>query len=300
MRGKSFSSIAMIYEDDDIVSPVVRKIFYKNNFYEARFNKEDIRSKFLQIDWPYIYSLNIDDLIENSSRYKTVILPNRKFYSEICNDEKCVFKLHGDISEIIKYKDSFKVFTSKEYVESVLANRSILSKLQSDYASVNLLFFGCSLKDEMDLLSIDKLDLISNHNNAEGYTIKKNIFFTVGKPSLLEESRYKQYGITDVAVFDDYNARLSGTYAYKQQKISYDFTQASGKIEFCIGGHIHNNFLTYSDNGIPVVSVISDYAVSPKRGTDKEQSVTLVVADYKNEKLNLFVVGRGSDRSIEL
>jgi len=101
-------------------------------------------------------------------------------------------------------------------------------------------------------------------------------------------------------VFDDYNARLSGTYAYKQQKVSYDFSQASGKIEFCIGGHIHNNFLTYSDSGIPVVSVISDYAVSPKRGTDKEQSVTLVVADYKNEKLNLFVVGRGSDRSIEL
>ena len=206
LRGKSFSSIAMIYEDDDIVSPVVRKLFYKSNFYEARFNKEDIRSKFLQIDWPYIYSLNIDDLIENSSRYKTVILPKREFYSEICNDKKCVFKLHGDISEIIKYKDSFKVFTSKEYVESVLTNRSILSKLQSDYASVNLLFFGCSLKDEMDLLSIDKLDLISNHNNAEGYTIKKNIFFTVGKPSLVEEIRYKQYGITDVAVFDDYNA----------------------------------------------------------------------------------------------
>ena len=101
-------------------------------------------------------------------------------------------------------------------------------------------------------------------------------------------------------VFDDYNARLSGLYKYKDQSVSYDFSGAGGRIEFCIGGHTHDNFTTVSEGGIPVIIVISDYAKTPQPGTDKEQSLTLVVADYKNRKLNLISVGRGEDRFIDL
>ena len=108
------------------------------------------------------------------------------------------------------------------------------------------------------------------------------------------------YILSILKVFDDYNARLSGVYTYNDQSVSYDFTEAGGKIEFCIGGHIHKNYTTESEGGIPIVIVISDYAEIPRPGTTKEQSLMMVVADYKNRKLSLCIVGRGEDRHIDL
>ena len=101
-------------------------------------------------------------------------------------------------------------------------------------------------------------------------------------------------------IFDDYNSRLSGVYTYNKQSISYDFSEAGGRIEFCIGGHIHTNYSAASEGGIPVLAVISDYAETPQPKTDKEQSLTMVIADYKNKKLNLVTVGRGEDRCFDL
>lgn len=101
-------------------------------------------------------------------------------------------------------------------------------------------------------------------------------------------------------VFDDYNARLSGTYDYKQQSVAYDFSNAGGTVEFCIGGHTHIEYLAESEGGIPIVISTSDYAKTPQPGTDQEQSVSLVIVDYKNKKLKIFVVGRGTDRCIDL
>lgn len=118
------------------------------------------------------------------------------------------------------------------------------------------------------------------------------------------DGTYKQYLETYLTpvlkVFDDYNARLSGVYTYNKQSVAYDFSDAGGTIEFCIGGHTHGLFTTSSEGGIPVVIVTSDYAKTPQPGTDNEQSITLVVSDFRNRKLNLFVVGRSSDRIIEL
>ncbi len=101
-------------------------------------------------------------------------------------------------------------------------------------------------------------------------------------------------------VFDDYNARLSGVYRYQEESVPYDFSNSGGTIEFCIGGHTHIEFLSNSEGGISIIVSNSDYAKTPQPGTDQEQSVTMVVADYKNRKLNLFVVGRGTDHLIDL
>ncbi len=101
-------------------------------------------------------------------------------------------------------------------------------------------------------------------------------------------------------VLDAYNSRMAGVYLYKTRQIPYDFTKAEGRVEFCIGGHTHGNFTTSSEGGIPVVIVISDSFQPPERNTTKEQSVTLVVVDYKNRKLTMSVVGSGTDRIIDL
>lgn len=101
-------------------------------------------------------------------------------------------------------------------------------------------------------------------------------------------------------VFDDYNAHLRGKYTYKKESIPYDFTGSKGHIEFCIGGHTHMENTTSSDGGIPIIITTSDVVKNPQVNTTQEQSVTIVVADYRNKKLNLFAVGRGEDRSIIL
>ena len=109
-----------------------------------------------------------------------------------------------------------------------------------------------------------------------------------------------QFAIDILRVFDAYNARMTGFYIYKTRRVPYDFTKAEGKIEFCIGGHTHENHTTSSEGGIPVVIVGSDSFKSPQRNTTNEQSVTLVVTDYKNRKLTLSVAGLGADRAIDL
>ena len=118
------------------------------------------------------------------------------------------------------------------------------------------------------------------------------------------DGTYKQYieGFMKqvLDVFDAYNDRLAGQYKYNNTIVPYDFSTAEGRIDFCIGGHTHANFTTSSERGIPVIIVISDYSANPQKGTDKEQSVTIAVSDYKNRQLNLFVVGRGADRIINL
>ena len=118
------------------------------------------------------------------------------------------------------------------------------------------------------------------------------------------DGTYKQYIDTFFSsvlnVFDDYNARLSGVFTYKKDAVSYDFSSAGGKIEFCIGGHTHTDYTTASEKGIPVIIVTADCLEGAQPGTDKEQSVTMVVTDYKNRKLSMFVVGRGNDRVIDL
>ena len=101
-------------------------------------------------------------------------------------------------------------------------------------------------------------------------------------------------------VFDAYNDRLKGNYTYSGVSVPYDFTDAGGRIEFCIGGHAHADYTTFSEKGIPVIIVTTDSSSSEQRETVKEQAVNMVVADYKNRKLNLFVVGKGKDRSIDL
>lgn len=66
----NFSTLCDYYEDDEIVSQNIRYEYLKDNFYKANMSDDDVRLLFFDIEWPYIYSLNIDDAIENTSKYK--------------------------------------------------------------------------------------------------------------------------------------------------------------------------------------------------------------------------------------
>ena len=111
-----------------------------------------------------------------------------------------------------------------------------------------------------------------------------------------------------LSVFDAYNARQSrngSNYFYAQ-----DFTNAKGKVEFCIGGHIHVDYDISSAGGIPVIITTADTnqnrvpnseVDSGTVGTTTEAAVFGIIADYndsENTKITVVGVGRGTSRVV--
>lgn len=111
-----------------------------------------------------------------------------------------------------------------------------------------------------------------------------------------------------LSVFDAYNARAtrSGSNYFATQ----DFTQAKGKVEFCIGGHIHVDYDIKSEGGIPIIITTADAnqnrvpnstVDSGTVGTITEAAVFGIIADYNdvnNTKITVVGVGRGTSRVV--
>lgn len=106
-------------------------------------------------------------------------------------------------------------------------------------------------------------------------------------------------------VFDEYNAR--STHTASNYFTSYDFSNGKGKVEFCIGGHIHVDHNFTSDGGIPVIITASDTNQersssetedSGTLGTITEAAVFGIIADYNSNTITVVGVGRGGSRTI--
>lgn len=192
-KDKHFSEVSTIYHN--IVSSEKQREYLRDNF--TKVILEDFKKAFLEIAWPYIYTLNIDDGIEKNSDYKNVIYSNRKIYDDIFDKEKCTIKLHGDVEDILSYKDSkCEIFDQIQYVQSIKENKVLLDKLKHDYEYLNLIYIGCGLSNEIDLLSV----LAATASNGSHY------YCTA---SILDEDDLillEKYGITHCVVFDSYDA----------------------------------------------------------------------------------------------
>ena len=106
-------------------------------------------------------------------------------------------------------------------------------------------------------------------------------------------------------LFDKYNART--TYVASTYFAAQDFKNAKGKVEFCIGGHIHLDYDFTSNGGIPVIITAAD--TNQERNSSKqedygalkttaESAVFGVIADYNTNKITVVGVGRGTSRVI--
>ena len=115
----TFSQVADIY--NELVDLQTRINYLKDNF--SRVVLEHYKKDFLTIEWPYIYTLNLDDAIENNSNYDYVILPDKEMYEDIIDEEKCIIKIHGDVKYLTTYKEDNCVLTQKQYVNSIKKNK---------------------------------------------------------------------------------------------------------------------------------------------------------------------------------
>lgn len=129
-----------------------------NDYIETNFTKvRDLpmtKRKFLNSGWRYIYTLNYDDSVEQNLDIYTVI-PYQPQSRKFIDSHNCLFKLHGDANAYIKTDDKrYCVLSNQQYIDSMKAqeNDDMCKHLEGDFASNSLLFIGCGLKNELDLL----------------------------------------------------------------------------------------------------------------------------------------------------
>lgn len=192
-----------------------QKKIYKRflSYIEDNFiNVKDLaanKRKFLNSGWRYIYTLNYDDAIERNLDIET-LFPYCKHSKNFIEQHPCLFKLHGDAKEFLKTEDKKYCILSKiQYLDSMKAaeNYDMCMHLESDFAANNLLFIGCSLSDELDLLFASENGLRKNTSlNNEMNREKTQIIYVLFKNnddteiSLNERMKLQEYGITHVII----------------------------------------------------------------------------------------------------
>lgn len=193
LKSEKFSTIAEIYYS--IIDESKRKEYLENNF--SRVKIDNYKKDFLNIDWPYIYTINLDDGIENNSSYNCVVLPYKDIYENIFEKYKCVIKIHGDIKYLTTYKDEEGILTQKQYLNSLKSNKVILSKLEHDHFYQNIIYIGCSLDDEIDIKSLANYD--------KQYECSTSRYFcAIKEPSSIDKIKYETFGITHYIIFNSY------------------------------------------------------------------------------------------------
>lgn len=74
----------------------------------------------------------------------------------------------------------------------------------------------------------------------------------------------------------------------------YDYSSRTGKVEFCIAGHVHTD-ATGTIYGIPFVLTLN-----VRNNVSLGASFDLVFVDYDSNKIELVRVGAGEDRTVDL
>lgn len=172
--------------------------FFKDNFTDVHLSPT--KTNFLSLPWPFIFTINIDDGIENTRMFNT-ILPYHNARKDNTSTMHSLFKLHGDANYEILYKSEKNIiFDSDQYTQSLNEpeNQTMRDVFSNAYKEYNLLFVGCSLKNEPDIKYI--------YNSISKERLKTmGIVLRTHELSEVEEDDIEDYGITDVIIVNDYD-----------------------------------------------------------------------------------------------
>lgn len=144
----------------------------KDRFTKVHLSK--LKKDFLRINWHNITTLNIDDGIENALAGYHKVLPHTKLKSHAFNSSKLLIKIHGDANTEINSRSSESqvIFSRNSYLESQSSNKDVLNLFKTNWKENNLLFIGCSLIEEIDLIHM------LSTSSEEPYKDTFRVFFT--------------------------------------------------------------------------------------------------------------------------
>ncbi len=162
-------------------------------------------------------------------------------------------------------------------------NVSLLKKLTHDYEYLNLLYIGCSLSDEIDLLFSTSM---ANDNNNNRYYCSTQI------PTLLQKTKLEAFGITHCIVFESYDDIYEKmTDAFHQSLcITPDELEQFSTYEFKTLGTGFELNCPYLFQGKSILNN-SKIAIYPSFFVSR--SVTDKIVENINSKGTQIVVGRG-------
>ena len=181
--------------------------YIETNFQNITFQKE-FQKAFLQVRWPYLFTLNYDSLIEDYSRDYYSVIPYDRINRYFSREKTKVYKLHGDAKKYIDTEDrKYFILSRDQYIESMMndQNRSMLNELLTAFASKSILFFGCSLSEELDLLYSSQLaikekvrDIDSKQQAIIYISYETDEEAPTSSFSLRQQDMLSQYGVTHV------------------------------------------------------------------------------------------------------
>lgn len=189
---KSLKKVFSLLGNEEYISKKSAQTYFTNIFSETEIS-DPAKINLLRLDWPHIFSFNIDDGIERVNRSLYPLKPNRKTSLEYISSHRCLFKIHGDITEYSATEDEKLIFTWRDYINSLEENKAILNFLSNESQHSAFLFIGCSLDAELDLIHLSKKN-----------SFDRSIFLKKGRLTLSDKLALADYGIQQVIYFDDY------------------------------------------------------------------------------------------------
>lgn len=212
---ESLPDIAKSFEDIfGRISEEELKHYYEyveNNFCEISFFK-GFQKEFLDIDWPRIFTLNYDTLIEDYDRKYYPVVPFSKINKHHENGRVKVYKLHGDAKKYLETgENKYFVLSRDQYIKTLKddSNVDMLNELLTAFSSKSILFIGCGLSDELDLLYSsqlnveEKIERIDKERQSVIYLSFEGDDEIKKEFSQRKKDRLKRYGITKVFRFSN-------------------------------------------------------------------------------------------------
>ncbi len=153
--------------------------------------------------WRYLYTLNYDDAIEGASDKLEVLVPysgqNRKWLEK----KRCLYKIHGDAAKFLRTGESkYFIMSRRQYLTAIKdeMNQAMRHDLETDFSSNSLIFFGCSLLDELDILLAADMKLTQEkqrNTDTHSYYVR---YVIDGAESLSEirQLEFQNFAITDI------------------------------------------------------------------------------------------------------
>lgn len=193
LDNRSYSDISSYY--NQIVDEKFQRKYIQENFIDVILTGN--KKSFINIPFKNMYTLNFDDAIENNNPNIEVIVANQEFLDEEIlknfrdNNKTILYKIHGDAKNYIKYNQSL-VKSESDYATSIVRNSNLLSQLSADLHSNSMMFIGCSLDDEIDLI------YTANHKIDTDPTLKNTYYVTHKDISIFEKMKLAKYKIDTI------------------------------------------------------------------------------------------------------
>ena len=150
--------------------------YFDRNFRGISFFK-GFQEAFLTIDWPYLFTLNYDTLVEDYSKKYSPVIPFDKINKHYGEGKTKLYKLHGDVERFLQTSDpKYLILSRDQYVQSMLSdsNKDMLYEKAKSVDPQRQAIIYISFESDEGILkefSQRKLDLLARYGVTKVFRI---------------------------------------------------------------------------------------------------------------------------------